>query len=192
MAYVELDHCRKVSLEDIRELANEARGEISMVYAHWTAARYSQAYDDYHILIDHDGAIYVTTDDLTEYKAHTYRRNYRAIGIALMCCYGALANEGYDADFGDYPPTLLQIEALAQVTAILSDALDLEITRDNFLTHCEAALADGYGPFQGDPDLRWDLWFLPDLYDGERMKPGGDLLRGKGIFYQNQWGTRGD
>lgn len=32
-----------------------------------------------------------TTDDLTEYKAHTWRRNSRAIGIALACCVDAVA-----------------------------------------------------------------------------------------------------
>lgn len=192
MAYVALEHCRKVALEDLRELANEACGYIDMVYAHWTAGRYSQGYDDYHILVDHDGAVYVTTDDLTEYKTHTLGRNSRAIAISMMCAYGALANEGYDADFGDYPPTPLQIEALAQVAAVLSGALDLEITRENFMTHCEAALIDGYGPFQGDPNLRWDLWYLPDINDGGKMKPGGDLWRGKAAFYKRQWGVRGD
>jgi len=202
MGYISLERCRKVSLEELRELAEYAQGEIDKVYAHWTAGRYSQAFDYYHVLIDHDGAVYVTTDDFTITKSHTYRRNYRAIGISMMCAYGAVAaDNGKDSDLGEFPPTLLQIEALAQATAILSIALGLEIDRENFLTHCEAAWEDGYGvPYgatvngvkQDDPDLRWDLWFLPDMYDGEKMKPGGDLWRGKAAFYKRQWGVRGD
>lgn len=201
MANIELKKCRKVTLEELRELAEEVNGDITKVYAHWTAGRYSQAFDDYHILIDHDGAVYATTEDLTEYKTHTLGRNHRAVSISLMCAYKAVANSGKDADLGDYPPTALQIEALAQVTAVLSEALDLEITENNYLTHCEAAWRDGYGVpygqvvngvYQGDPDLRWDLWFLPDFSDGGEMKPGGDLWRGKAAYYQRQWGVRGD
>ena len=192
MAYIPLKECRKVSLEELREIAEKARGEISKVYAHWTAGTYSQAFDDYHILIDYDGSVYVTTYDLEEYKEHTYLRNWRAVGISMMCAYGALANEGRDADLGEYPPTPVQIEALAQVTAVLSGALGMEITRDNFMTHCEAAVADNYGPFSGDPETRWDLWFLPDASDGAKMKQGGDLWRGKAAYYKRQWGEQGD
>ena len=201
MAYIPLIECRKVSLDELRELAEEARGEIDKVYAHWTAGRYSQAYDDYHVLVDYDGSVYVTTDNFKKTKWHTYGRNYLALGISMMCAYSAVANNGEDADMGDYPPTALQIEALAQATAVLSEALGLEIDRENFMTHCEAAWKDGYGVpygtyvdgvYQGDPDLRWDLWYLPDFSDGEKMKPGGDLWRGKAAYYKSQWGVRGD
>lgn len=193
MAYIPLRYCRRVDLSELQDIAQSARGEISHVYSHWTAGLYSQAFDDYHILVDHDGKIYVTTDDMEEYKEHTYKRNWKAVGIAMMCGYGAIANEGRDADLGEYPPTLLQIEALAQATAVLSNALNLEINRANFMTHCEAAIEDNYGPYSGDPETRWDLWYLPDLCAaGRPMRHGGDLWRGKAAFYQREWGVKGD
>lgn len=192
MGYIPLRYCRRVSLEELRDIAEDAKGEIKKVYAHWTAGRYSQAFDDYHVLIDYDGSVYVTTNDLEEYKEHTWHRNWKAIGVALMCAHGALANEGRDADLGSCPPTPAQIEALAQVTAVLSEALGLEIARCNFMTHCEAAFEDDYGPYSGDPETRWDLWYLPDVYNGGRMKLGGDLWRGKAAFYKSQWGEQGD
>ena len=177
----------KVTLADLRELAADAKGRIDKVYAHWTAGHYSQPFSDYHILIDYDGTVFVTTDDFTEKKNHTWHRNGRAIGIGMMCAYGAIANEGKDADLGDEPPTMHQIEALAQVAAVLSVELGLDITRDNFMTHCEAAQIDNYGPFSGDPETRWDLWYLPDYVGDGKMKQGGDLWRGKAAFYKRWW-----
>lgn len=187
MAYIDLDECEKVTLEDLRDIVSEARGQIDMVYAHWTAGHYSQAFDDYHILIDHDGSVYITTRDMTELKYHTWHRNSRAIGIAMMCAYGAEANDGYDADLGYEAPTDIQITALSQVTAVLSQELGLPITKDNFMTHCEAALEDGYGVYQGDPDLRWDLWYLPDPNNNGYLTDGGELWRGIANFYKNRW-----
>lgn len=177
----------KVTLADLREMAADAKGRIDKVYAHWTAGHYGQPFSDYHILIDYDGTVFVTTDDFTEKKNHTWHRNGRAIGIGMMCAYGAIANEGKDADLGDEPPTMHQIEALAQVAAVLSVELGLDITRDNFMTHCEAAQIDNYGPFSGDPETRWDLWYLPDYVGDGKMKQGGDLWRGKAAFYKRWW-----
>ena len=52
------------------------------------------------------------------------------------------------------------------------------------MTHCEAAFEDAYGPGDGDPDMRWDLWFLPDVELYGELAPGGEVLRGKAVFYQ--------
>ena len=32
--------------------------------------------------------------------------------------------------------------------------------------------------------MKWDLWFLPDAMKNGLLVPGGALLRGKAIFYQ--------
>ncbi|MBR1662635.1 MAG: hypothetical protein IJ694_10255, partial [Acidaminococcaceae bacterium] len=55
---------------------------------------------------------------------------------------------------------------------------------DTVMTHCEIAFIDGYGPGDGDPDMRWDLWFLPEptTLQGE-LYPGGLLLRAKAQYY---------
>ena len=180
-----------VSQAQLYDIARRSRGYISYAYLHWTAGNYGQAYDDYHICIDQDGRVYMMCDELTEYKAHTYHRNTGAIGIALLCCAGAEANNGYNADFGDQPPTAKQIEVLAQTVDTLSNALGLQINLYNFMTHAEAAdNADGrecsepYGP--ATTCERWDLWYLPDNAQGGQMVPGGQLIRDKAAWYQRQ------
>lgn len=173
-----------LTLDELKSLAENANGSIDKIYLHWTAGHYGQAFDDYHINIDNDGTICCSTDDLTELKSHTWHRNTGAIGISMMCCVGAIANDGYDADFGECPPTSEQIEMSAKVIAVLCQALGLDINSDIVMTHEEAATKDGYGPGSGDPETRWDLWYLFDSADNQ-MKPGGDVVRGKAVWYQN-------
>ena len=69
--------------------------------------------------------------------------------------------------------------------AILCEELELPITDETVRTHCEAAFEDAYGPGDGDSDMRWDLWFLPDINLYGELAPGGEMLRGKALFYQN-------
>lgn len=194
---------RLVTLDDIRKLADTARNEIfaqaremgrdPKIYLHWTAGRYDTDYPDYHICINGEGKI-VLMADLTETLPHTWHRNSGSIGIALDCAYGATSE-----DLGSYPPTAAQIEAMAQVTAVLAKALWLTIDRDRVMTHAEAAdniddllpEGDEYGPCNGCE--RWDLQYLgtPESpawttnYDDPRT--GGNVLRGKANWYRDQW-----
>ncbi|OLA36653.1 MAG: hypothetical protein BHW43_08895 [Phascolarctobacterium succinatutens] len=66
---------------------------------------------------------------------------------------------------------------MAIVVAILCHELELEINNDTVLTHAEAASRDQYGPGQGDPDMRWDLYML------KGMPERGVLLRKKALAY---------
>jgi hypothetical protein len=176
------------SLERVRQLAKEAYAQIDHIYLHWTAGHYGQCYDSYHICIDEGGEIYIMCDDFTEYKSHTWKRNSEAIGIALCCCVGAEANSGFNADLGDEPPTMEQIESMARVVAVLAKELELPLYNSNYvMTHCEAAYKDGYGPFQSDPDMRWDLWYIPDYCGDGKLYDGGGLIRGKAAWYQRKW-----
>lgn len=52
--------------------------------------------------------------------------------------------------------------------------------------HAEAAELDEYGP--NTTCERWDLWLLPDSKDWGST---GDYIRGKAIYYQNEW-NQGD
>jgi hypothetical protein len=178
---------RKVTLEELKKIALDSKdnlwsdaqtvGRDVKIYLHWSAGRYSQFFNDYHVSVDGEGYVYVSTDDLSETKSHTWRRNTGAIGIVLNCCYNATSN-----DLGEYPPTNLQIESIAQVVAALSKALDLTIDKEHIMTHAEAADLDGYGPGSGDSQTRWDLLFL---HNGDQWGTGGQILRGKAIFYAN-------
>jgi hypothetical protein len=173
----------QVTLADIQTLAEQTNGELQRlaaqlgrdvaIYLHWSAGHYQTQFDDYHINIGPGGEIYID-GDLSDSKNHTWHRNTGAIGIALDCCY-----EGSPDNLGPEPPTDSQIEAMARVIAVLSGALGLTIDGSHVMTHAEAANIDGYGPDQTWE--RWDLWKLSS--DGARDS-GGDILRGKAIWYQ--------
>ena len=191
---------KKVTLEEVRALALAAKsslweqanyyGRDVKLYLHWSAGHYGQFFSDYHINIDHDGSVYVSTEDFGDIKSHTYKRNSGAIGISLACCYQATTN-----NFGPEPPTQAQIEAISQVVAVLCKTLDLTVDIYRVMTHAEAAdNLDGMNPGyekNGYPDgkygpahscERWDLWYFPGVLKGE----GGSVIRSKATWYQNQ------
>lgn len=174
---------RKVELNEIASLAQQAKGKINKIYLHWSAGKYNQTFADYHINVSGAGAISVSTDDFAQVLAHTWRRNTGAIGITLCCAYNA-EPDSLGLPTGDFPPTKEQIEVMAKVVAVLAENLDLNISENVVMTHAEAALLDGYGVNSRDPETRWDLWKLED-FDGV-VKNGGNVLRGKAIWYQEQ------
>jgi len=169
----------------------QSAGREPKLYLHWTAGRFGQFWDDYHVQIDGDGEIYVY-GALDDVLAHTWRRNTGAVGITLLGAYGATTE-----DLGDYAPTEAQIESMAKVIDALTEGLWLTIDKNHVLTHGEAAdNEDGewcheeYGP--KSTVERWDLEYLgtdespsynPYAEDGSR---GGDVLRGKALWYHNQ------
>lgn len=191
----------QVTLEDLKGMVENAReaiweqaksqGRNPKVYLHWSAGRYDSVFDDYHINITGAGKIFVTTNDLSEIKSHTWRRNTGSIGISLCCAYDATTN-----DLGEYAPTNIQIETIAKVIDVVATGLWLTINKEHVLTHGEAAdnedgiwCHDPYGPKNGCE--RWDLEFLEtsespkyDPWDEEHR--GGSILRGKAIWYHNQ------
>ncbi len=174
---------QKVTLAQLKQLALRAKNDLWQqarangrdvkVYLHWSAGHYGSFFSDYHINIDKDGSVYVSTNDLAAVLAHTWRRNSGAIGVSLAACYGATTQ-----NWGSEPPTVAQIEAMAQVVCVLANALDLTIDYDRVMTHAEAANEDGYGPQQTWE--RWDLWMLPGVSLGE----GGHIIRGKANWYR--------
>ena len=177
-----------IDIAKLKPLAHRAKGKITKLYLHWTAGRYEQVFDEYHLSIGRDGTIFLTCSDFTELKAHTWHRNSYSIGLTLCCAYQATCRFNGSAapliNFGPYAPTQAQIETLAKVIAVITHELDIDINEDTVMTHQEAASLDGYGPGDGDPDLRWDLWYLPDRPITERLVQGGRVLRGKAIWYR--------
>ena len=126
---------RIITLNELRSLALRAIGLINVLYLHWTAGRYDQVFDDYHINIGKEGEIYLTCKDLSEKKPHTWRRNSNAAGITLCCCLGAKAKTMSNAppiiDYGPCSPTQAQIETMAQVIAIITEICGLDINEEN-------------------------------------------------------------
>lgn len=178
-----------MTLNEIEKLLQEAAGGIDRIYLHWTGCDGDVVnLPDYTVVIDPAGEYHALHDDFTERLAHTWRRNSRSIGIAMACCKDAVCY--YDSpdgiDLGDEPPTKSQVEAMAMLVAKAEEILGL--TADDVYTHAEIAEIDGYGITSGDPDMRWDLLYLPDYNNNEILVPGGDLIRGKAEWYKQNGG----
>ena len=45
----------KITHQELLALALEAKGSVKHLYLHWTAGRYGQFFDDYHLNVDKDG-----------------------------------------------------------------------------------------------------------------------------------------
>ena len=177
-----------LTLDDVARLGREACGFINRIYLHWTGGHYGHVYGEYHLSIDRDGTLYVPEDGagakaLTIFREHTWHRNTGAMSIAICGAFGAEARSSTDIDFGPEPPTGCQVEYLAKAVGILCPALGLALSPRTVLTHCEAALKDGYGPGSGDPETRWDFWQLPGLPFRRELYPGGEVLRRKAMGY---------
>lgn len=62
----------------------EANNRDVKLYVHWSAGRYSQFWDDYHVQIDYDGSIYVPRGvSLDTVLAATYMRNSGSIALCF-------------------------------------------------------------------------------------------------------------
>lgn len=158
-----------MTLDEIGARLEAARGRIDRIYCHWTGAPYQLVEClAYHVVIDRGGYCHVIHEDFTECLAHTWHRNSRSIGVDLGC----------------EPPTEAQVEALAMFCARAVEELGLSVS--DIYTHAEMAAFDGYGIGSGDPDMRWDLLYVPDYGDGGRLVPGGELIRGKTKYYRKQ------
>jgi hypothetical protein len=129
---------------------------------HWTAGDYERVFPAYHLCLR--GAVeveVVSTHDLRAnmrdvradadqpYAAHVAGRNSWAVGIAVCAMGGATPH-----DFGRWPITSAQIDALAHVARIVADAYG--VAPGAIRTHAEAALDDGYFG-AGDDACRWDI-----------------------------------
>ncbi len=189
---------RQVTLAELKQLALEGKnslweqarseGRDVKIYVHWSAGHYGSFFDDYHVNVDKDGSIYVSTDDLSTVLAHTYCRNTGAIGIAAACCVGSSLDGDGTSHLGPEPPTDEQIEAIAQVICVLADALDLTIDLNRVLTHAEAGdNKDGLSTHEPyGPDATCERWDFFVCKEGEEPYSGGDTLRGKANYYRGQ------
>jgi N-acetylmuramoyl-L-alanine amidase len=136
-------------------------GELRTIYLHWTGHTYDEAFPAYHFCISRpDDVLVQQTHDLREnmrdvqrdadapYARHTRGRNSWAIGLSVAAMHGATPR-----DFGQFPITEPQLDALCEVAARLAAFYRIPVAA--IRTHAEAALEDGY--FGDGPDQRWDI-----------------------------------
>lgn len=137
-------------------------GDLRAISLHWTAGDYETVYPAYHFCVSgaaeprvhhtHDlreNMRDVRTDPALPYAAHTRGRNSWSIGLSV-----AAMRDAAPADFGAFPITEAQLDALCRVAARLARfyAIDPAAIR----THAEAALEDGYFG-AGSDEVRWDI-----------------------------------
>ena len=80
---------KAIDLTDIMNIAYASKYNLSQLAAsrnkpvqiilHWTAGRYGQFFNDYHINIDYDGSYILTTEDFSEVKSHNWMKNTGSI-----------------------------------------------------------------------------------------------------------------
>ena len=184
-----LDEIRK-SVSDVKDgIWRQAvnLGRDPKIYMHWTAGAYDMDYPDYHFSIRADGSVLQTHDFSTNVEA-TYMRNSGSVAVTLDCCADAVAYAGGGCNLGNYPPTSAQIECLSQVVAVIAEALDIPIDLQHVMTHAEAAdNMDGLYPCDPyGPSTTCERWDLAVLSGDDAWMSGGDTLRGKALWYQNQ------
>ena len=164
-------------------------GHDPQLILHWTAGNWSTVFNDYHVCLTGQG-VFHKMRDFTRIATATWKHNSGTIAIALCCAYKAKPS-----DLGEYPPTKMQIEKTAMLISAFSDAMNVPIDKTHILTHGEVAdnedgtnFYEPYGP--KSTCERWDLEYLGtnesskfDPYDEDGR--GGSVLRGKGIWYQN-------
>lgn len=177
-----------VTIEEFQNFCQKTNGKINKIYLHWTAHNHKRVFRSYHINITGDGKIFLTCKNLAELKRHTWQRNANAVGVSLCSCLKAQITDKKanppKIDFGPYPPTQAQINTMAKVVAIMSDTFNIPITKDNVMSHYEAAVLDKYTPWDNDPDYRWDFMMVIDPSLTDRPVPGGELIRTKANWYK--------
>ena len=161
---------QEVTLENIRTMAEEAAGVIDRIFLHWSAGHYDNPSPAYHLSITGDGRI-LAAMPLTQIGGHTYGQNTGSIGVSILCCADAVAYADGRIDWGNVPPTDIQVETMAQVVAMLCQGLGLPCDYDHVRTHAEQADIDGYGP--ATTWERWDIVALPGVPAGQ----GGEYIR---------------
>lgn len=142
------------------------------ITCHWSAGDYNTVYGNYHLSITGDGRIFTPVDSFDVKLSHSWKDNTGNIGICLCAGHLAYLNGTSNYSLGECPPTDVQLDTMAQCIATIMKGTGISL--DNVYTHAERALKFGYGPYQGDPDTRWDLWFLKE---GDEHGTGGQKIR---------------
>jgi hypothetical protein len=162
-------------------------GDLRSIVLHWTAGDYEAVFSAYHFCLRGvSDVVVVQTHDVranmrdlgpdpaAPYAAHTSGRNSYALGVAVCGMGGATP-----ADFGAFPLSDVQIDALAVVAARLATVY--AIPARAIFTHAEAAVEDGYFGADGD-DVRWDIARLeprPERLVPSEARATGDVLRAR-------------
>ena len=151
---------------------------MKRIICHWTGGPYKANSIDrkhYHFIFEDDGREVVGNHSVSankrprkgRYAAHTYRCNTGSIGLSVACMRGAK-----ERNFGRYPMTEIQFEAMCAKAAALCNQYDIPVTARTVLSHAEV-----------QPTLKrrqrgkWDFTRLPFKGELKGHKACGDYMR---------------
>lgn len=153
---------------------------MKRVIAHWTAGGYKASSLDlkhYHHVVEGDGNIVRGNHDISDnestkngdYAAHTRSLNTGSIGISMACMAGAKES----GDYGKYPMTAAQFDAMCRKIAEYCRDYGIEVTPQTVLSHAEVQ-----GTLGVKQAGKWDFTVLP--FNGFKgAKKCGDHMRWK-------------
>ena len=151
---------------------------LTRVIAHWAVTKYKcddTSRDHYHFIYEGDGTEVAgrkrPEDNLSTgdgvYAAHTLGCNTGSIGVSCAAMFGATSV----VDFGSYPITRVQFDAMCKGIARLCKKYGIAVTPKTVLSHAEVETNLGIKQ-RG----KWDIAVLP--FAGLKgAKPCGDYMR---------------
>jgi hypothetical protein len=145
---------------------------------HWTGGAYRASAVDkrhYHIIIEGDGTLVRGNHSIANnvncangnYAAHTRGCNTGFIGVSLAAMAGATESP---LNFGRFPVTREQYEALVRVNADLCERYGIGVSAQTVLGHCEVER------YLGKPQRgKWDPWRFAWSPESDRYTLGGQF-----------------
>ncbi|MCB1422795.1 MAG: N-acetylmuramoyl-L-alanine amidase [Nitratireductor sp.] len=151
---------------------------MERIIVHWTAGSHRAGKLDrqhYHFIFEGDGSEVVGVWPISanarisgsRYAAHTKNCNTGSIGLSMACMAGAT-----ERNFGRYPMTEAQFEAMAAKAAELAIEYGIEVTPKTVLSHAEVEKTLGIKQ-RG----KWDFTVLPFRTDLKGARACGNYFR---------------
>lgn len=157
---------------------------MKRIHWHWTGGTYKANNTDkkaYHELFEGDGTLVIGAFPINAnssargklvagtYAAHTASANSDAIGLSMCCMGGTGVTE---RNFGKYPMTEAQFEAMMKRTALHCIAYGIPVTRQTTLSHAEIEANLGI-----KQKGKWDFTVLPFKPELKGARACGDYAR---------------
>ncbi len=107
---------------------------------------------------------------------HHFWEDWQVKGVGA----GLLASGAVLVELASLFAVAVVMDLVTKWIALVHGYLESQRERDSDFLSCLAAI----------PDMRWDLFYLPDYENDGVLVPGGKLLRGKAEFYRKQMISR--
>ncbi len=178
--YDEIEYAEPGRDDKSMSSAVKASEGLERIVMHWTASGYRVSALDrehYHEIVEGDGTrvrgdkppeANISTAD-GDYAAHTLGFNRGSIGLAMSGMKGA---RQHPFSAGEFPITMVQLQAFSALVADYAKRYDIPITRSTVLTNAEVDSMRGVRSL-----MKWDITWLPGMDRPGNPIEVGDRLR---------------